>query len=584
MSNAKRVPSSTSSHSKSVAVIGCGPTALYFLKHVVDNPSRGLAITFFSASETLGAGMPYNAAWVGEDTLANIACEEIPDLEMAPDEWFRNQSDDWLHEHRLNQHLIGPGFIPSRHLLGQYFEKQFDTLLSSASNMGISIRCLRQVTVTDIVPAEAGMTIVFRQAEAENWLKFDYVVMATGHTWSADDISKPRYLTSPWPIEKLEKTEGQKIGLIGTSLSAVDACLTLARKNGIFTRDFDGRLQYLLSDDAPNFRIVMHSRRGLLPPVRVHFEYPRFELYSYISKSDIQMHIKENGGNLSLDFLFERVLKVVMKEKSPELYALIAAMDFETFVEFIQERRKSKEPFTYLREEYEVSVASIREKTPIFWKEVLDDMSYTLNFHIRYLKPADVLRVHKQLMPLLTYLVAVLPQQSCEQILALSEANCLSVIRIGDDLTITDGVDEAEARIVFSDVQTGQRVSLAYDIVVDCRGQKSIDLDDFPFRTLVETGIVTAAKIPAETPATNGISEDKIGIGGISVDDLFHPISSAGTSTKSMFILAAPALHGMYPYHSGLPFCSEVAKFAANEIKREMDGRPERLPLLQAVG
>ncbi|MCJ9669420.1 MULTISPECIES: FAD/NAD(P)-binding protein [unclassified Neorhizobium] len=567
MSKLELIPDLTPDYAKSVAVIGCGPTALYFLKHVVDNHSRGLSITFFSASDSLGSGMPYHRDWVGEQTLANIACEEIPDIETAPDEWLMGQSERWFAQNHMDSRPIGPGYIPTRHVLGEYFEAQFKAMLSNAAKVGITTRCLCQSTVTDVAPTKTGVSVAFRRGGGNETMEFESVVIATGHHWSGDDASRPRFMASPWPISKVMKAEGRNIGLIGTSLSAVDTCLALARKNGVFARDFDGRLKFLPNFDLHDFRIVMHSRRGLLPPVRVHFEHPRFEMYSYISQADIHTHIEQNDGHLSLDFLFERVLKTVLKEKSPEVHDIIAKMDFETFVGFLQKRRKARDPFELLREEYVISVASIRDRSPIYWKEVLDDITYTLNFHIRYLKPSDIMRVHNQLMPLLTYLVAVLPQQSCEQILALHEADCLSVVSIGNDLTILGGVDDEQASLVFRHPQTGQKTTLSYDFVVDCRGQQSIDLDDFPFQALVDAGVITAAKIKLEPEAANG--GDEMAIGGVSVDECFHPISSAGTSMRSIFILAAPIISGIYPYHSGLPFCSEVAKIAARALDKE---------------
>lgn len=571
MSNIKSISHSRHSHAKSVAVIGGGPTALYFLKHVVENGMHEVALTFFSTSETIGAGMPYSRAWVGTETLANIACEEIPDLETPPHDWLLSQSDNWLQENNINRLMIGPGFIPARYLLGQYFEEQFETLLSRAVNMGITVNCQRQVTVTDLLPTETGMTVVYRHPDGEEKIPFDYVIMATGHLWPDEDTSQPRLLASPWPISKLDAVDGHHIGLIGTSLSAIDTCLALARKNGVFARDFDGRLKYVASSDTPDLRIVMHSRRGLLPPVRVHFEYPRFEMYSYISQADMEDHIRQNGGHLALEFLFEHILKTVLKEKSPEAYSVISAMNFEAFVDFIQQRRKAKDPFTSLREEYEISVASVRDRTPIYWKEVLDDIAYTLNFHVRRLEPADVLRVHNQFMPLLTHLIAVLPQQTCEQILALHDADCLRVAGIGDNVAVVSGIDQAHADIVFNDLETNQRVSLSYDFVVDCRGQKPVDVEDFPFTTLVDAGLITAAKV--SLPQTTDGPDDALLIGGIDVDDLLRPVSKAGTSSKSLFILSAPLIHGMYPYHSGLPFCNEVAKKVADELLLVMRGR-----------
>ena len=182
---------------KSVAVIGCGATALYFLKHIVDNGSYGLALTFFSAPSSPGAGIPNDAERVGMEALANIACADVPDLPVAPEEWFASQSDRWLDEQQIERQLIEPGFIPTHQALEKYFEAQFQSLLHSAANIGLSVRSLRQTTVTDMQATDRGVMLTFYGSASDegNIIDFDYAVIATGHPcppapqWSAHQAS-----------------------------------------------------------------------------------------------------------------------------------------------------------------------------------------------------------------------------------------------------------------------------------------------------------------------------------------------------------------------------------------------------------
>lgn len=549
---------------ETVGVVGCGAAALYFLKHIVDNETPNIDITFFSSSKRLGAGMPYDSNIVGTESLSNIAAEEIPDLEVSLDTWLLSLPDARLQEYKLDRAMIGPGLIATRAVLGDYFQAQFEALVAEAARQGVGIRYYLGVNVTDVASSGARQNkIVFQQQSGrmDQSLLFDHVVIATGHHWPADENARGRVLSSPWPIAKLEKSDAQRIGLIGSSLSAVDACLALARKNGNFHRDFDGRLRFIKNNPSSPFEVVMHSRRGMLPPLRCHFEFPRFEMYQYVSEKMIRSHIKENGNHLSLDYLFEAVLKRVIAEKSPDLYEIIKPMSFEDFAAFHLDRRVCSNPFDLLRSDYALSFSSIHNKKPIFWREALDDVTYTLNFYNRYLDRRDIARLRSHLMPLISHVVAVLPQQSCEQLLAMNDAGCLAYQAVGDDIQFDDDSTPAKVNLTCTDPRTLEPVRLSYDLIVDCRGQKPLAFEDFPFRSMIEDGIIS----PASIASKEGSASDQI-LSGINVDEKFHPISRDGEVQSSIFILASPLISGLYPYHSGLPFCDEISKIAAGEV------------------
>ncbi|SCY90601.1 Uncharacterized NAD(P)/FAD-binding protein YdhS [Rhizobium sp. NFACC06-2] len=515
--------------------------------------------------------MPYSPKWVGPECLANIACNEIPPLNTLAQDWLLHRSDSWLADHGIARLSLGPGFIPTRAVLGEYLEAQFEELLAATVKMGITVRCVGGVNVSDITPTAEGVAVVFgNDTESSEILPFDYVVVATGHLWPGDNAS-PRIMSSPWPISKLQTANAKKIGLIGTSLSAVDSCLSLAHVNGSFQRDFNGRLKYIPHDVAAGFKITMHSRSGFLPTLRFYFEFPQFELFSYITRTDLHRHIAQNNNRLSLDFVFEDVVKSAIRTKSPELYDVIAPMTVEAFSDFMINSRKSNEPFELLRQDYAASFASIRDRRPIYWKEILDDVTYMLNFYTRYFEAADLLRVREHLMPLISHLVAVLPQKSCEELLALHDAGCLSVEAIGQSWKASVGDGQDSIDLVYEDHFTSKTVTRVYDLLIDCRGQKGIDFKDFPFPTLVETGMVAPAKISAEMLSDTGSYQmQDILLGGVNVDEAFHPVSAGGNTVTSLFILSAPLINGIYPYHSGLPFCNEIARIAVAALEADL--------------
>ncbi|ANP91654.1 MULTISPECIES: FAD/NAD(P)-binding protein [Rhizobium] len=551
-----------------IAIIGGGPTALYFLKHVVDAPLENTVLTFFSSAEQLGPGMPYSPSWVAKEHLANIACEEIPDLEQSPHEWLASQPDGWLADHNIRRAQIGPSFIPTRWVLGEYLNAQFTALAARAASHGIAVQYLNTVKVKDIEAiGDRRFGVIFEGVggfDAQR-LDFDKVVIATGHEWPSDPQPNTKFLTSPWPISRLTSTLAKSVGIIGSSLSAVDVCLTIARMNGEFIRDFDGRLEYVPDVLSRDLKIVLHSRRGLLPSLRFHFEYPRIQVHQYISEDEIRDHIAGNGGFLSLDFIFERSLKQAVAQKSVSLYAQIAHMDLEQFIGFMYERRQHHDQFGFLRQEYTTSFASLRNREPIFWKEILDDVAYTLNFYAKYLNKVDFDRTRNWLMPLVSHVVAFLPQQSCEQLLALNDAGHLTQATIsGDWSTTEDGGHQIS--LSYIDPDTEAKISLNYDLIVDCRGQRPAAFEKFPFPSLARQGTVSPAKIGASRLTQGRSGQENALVGGVDVDDRFHTIGEGGEVNKSLFVLAAPHIHGLYPYHSGLPFCNEATKIVARAL------------------
>lgn len=88
--------------------------------------------------------------------------------------------------------------------------------------------------------------------------------MATGHDWPKKTETKPGFFISPWPAVNLETIEDVSVGVLGTSLSGIDAVVSVATSHGSFLLDETGAMQYHTASDA-DFHITMMSRKGLLP-------------------------------------------------------------------------------------------------------------------------------------------------------------------------------------------------------------------------------------------------------------------------------------------------------------------------------
>ncbi len=104
--------------------------------------------------------------------------------------------------------------------------------------------------------------------------RFDHVIFATGHDWQETTEVKPGYFISPWPAPVLKTIPPCKVGILGTSLSGIDALITVATKHGVFLLDAAVGLQYqpLASTDA--FHFTMMPRKDVLPEADLYCEIP----------------------------------------------------------------------------------------------------------------------------------------------------------------------------------------------------------------------------------------------------------------------------------------------------------------------
>ena len=77
------------------------------------------------------------------------------------------------------------------------------------------------------------LTVKLPDGERKDYV-FDHVVMATGHDWPETTEIKPGFFMSPWPALALKKISACSVGILGTSLSAIDALITVSTAHGVF--------------------------------------------------------------------------------------------------------------------------------------------------------------------------------------------------------------------------------------------------------------------------------------------------------------------------------------------------------------
>ncbi len=565
-----------------VAIIGGGPSGIYVLKNLVGSGSSGLQITIINPDK-IGYSSPWSQPWACLDHMANIGSEEIPDLVQPVHEWLSHKEDGWLLERKIKRSDIHPRGLYPRIVMGEYFNEQYVLLCALAKNKGISVVGMEEHRVTDVEdrPRENRVSVSLVNSKDESSvMEVNKVVISTGHSWTKDkEVENRGCFETPWPITKLKDRKNHPIGLLGSSLSAIDVTIGMAMEHGRFETGPSG-LTYIPNPGTKHFKIVMHSRSGVLPNLRHYFEFPRLEIYRYIQPSEIDKHCRGNKGYLSLDFMFD-VFKQTMRKRDPSFYNKIKKFNLEGFVEYMMSDRRKRHPFELLQSELEESYESLASKRPIHWKEVLDDVVYTITFEGKKMSAEDMIRFNDNLMPFFSYISAFMPPQSAERLLALYKACKLEVVSIGD-ISLVE-ISESHEGAVLTYVDKSNRIQrVSYKTFIKCLGQKVLPFGHFPFKTLVKQQVVSPAELPfcdnqsavnlIEANSSHCLRTVKHGrnyfyeIGGIAVNDQFQAISTRGEKSERISVIGIAHIMGLFPYHPGLAFSAHSAEVVVDNI------------------
>ncbi|MCZ4224239.1 FAD/NAD(P)-binding protein [Pedobacter rhodius] len=562
---------------KKIAILGGGPSALFIFKRLVESERTDISIEIFEKSDKLGSGMPYSKAGANDEHITNVSGNEIPDLVTSVNDWIQTLPADLLTRFRINPDKFNDYKVMPRLLFGKYLTAQFDLLKNQAALSGILVETYLGKEVTDIIDYPEQNKVRVKLADQSEF-EYDNVIICTGHRWPKKFEGKiPGYFDSPYPPSKLEFKVNHRVAIKGSSLTAIDGIRTLARHNGEFKLDQNDKLLFEPAPGSEDFKIVMHSRNGMLPAIRFHLEDPHLLKDSILSKAEVAQNKAENDGFLALDFVFEKNFKEMFKEKRPEFYAIIKDLSMEDFVTIVMNKRERYEPFQLFKTEYFEAEESIKKEESVYWKELLAVLSFAMNYPAKYFSAEDMLRLQKTLMPLISIVIAFVPQSSVEEILALNEAGVLEIVSVGED-----GAEEAQPEggaIYHYTDEDGQRQSNQYDTFIDCVGQPHLSYQDLPYPSLISKKTVSPAKIKfkdnkagMEASKTNDKVEKGIdgcyylNVPGITINDNFQVINNYNALNDRIYMMAVPYIGGYNPDYSGLDFCEAASERIVNAL------------------
>ena len=274
------------------------------------NPSR-IGIQVFEKQDTFGPGFPHCHKYVMPFHITNMCAKDMGIV-------FGNSGDfhDWVETNRNELQDLFP-FIETafsspdigqdqcvhypRAVMGEYLKTRFQEAVQLARNLKLKVELYSNSEVISL--KENGDNIRLGVKHLLSGKSFqtdaDRVLIATGHWFEENE--QEQYFTSPWPAKNLLRKipTGEKVAVIGTSLSAIETVLTLS-SDGKFVRDDSGELEYVPSGNPRKF--ALYSRRGLLPKVR-----GKMGLYknTHLTREKVRHLLAENNGYLTLETVFQ---------------------------------------------------------------------------------------------------------------------------------------------------------------------------------------------------------------------------------------------------------------------------------------
>jgi uncharacterized NAD(P)/FAD-binding protein YdhS len=221
-----------------VAVVGGGASGTLTAIHLLASRAHDLTVTVHDASGELGKGLAYGTT--DRRHLLNVRSRHMsafPDIPSDLVEWAR----------RTGREPDAQAFLPRRDY-AVYLRETLDRLRDDRFGF-------RAERIRDVVPVGGGFEL---HATGGRVTEAATVVLAQGNHRPAplaiEGIPMPLsrwHLADPWDLGRLTGLPRDAVVvLVGTGLTAVDAAITLL-------------------GDAPDRRVVMVSRHGLLPKAHI---------------------------------------------------------------------------------------------------------------------------------------------------------------------------------------------------------------------------------------------------------------------------------------------------------------------------
>lgn len=555
---------------KKICIIGSGPTGIYTLKHLVNSPIP-LSVTIYEAEAEAGKGTPYLPGINDPIMLANIPSIEIPRLNETLVDWLYARPDDYLGAFGIVRNGInGRQFYP-RLVLGDYLHDQFVATVTEAGRRGHIIAVLPNKRVTDIAVQSDEILVTGTSGGAPFNALFDHVVLATGHNWPEQTQSRPGYFTSAWPATALQAIEGGHVGILGTSLSAIDALMTVATSSGSFIYDEGGTLQFRTGTERPDFHATLMSRKGLLPEADFYCPLPYLEP-KVCNSSAVERIISEGPTGL-LDKVFELFREeLVLADPQYASDLGLSQLNVDSFAEAYYGRRADVDPFIWAAANLAEAEQNMKNEFTVPWRYAIMITHEIIATVVPHLDAEDFARFNKSFKGIFIDEYATVPHLSIKRLLALRNASKLDILKLGKDYDISSDGLESGARLTMGEKE------VVFENFIDATGQSTLSARDLPFPTLIEQGAVQEAPT---YESLGFILNDSVSVvnrsGGIDVDECYRAKSISAGSNR-IYCAAIPFLLHKHPFVQGITSAAEIGEVVAHAIINDViDTQPLEL-------
>jgi uncharacterized NAD(P)/FAD-binding protein YdhS len=491
------------------AIIGGGLTATAMLIGFVNrvqekaekrqlDPAK-IRIQIFEKQDIFGPGFPHSGRFALPFHITNMCASDMGILDGKPLDfqnwvtsnsvnlanrfsWFRDSSSEPDGARKKCNHY-------PRAIMGEYLKTRFQEAVQLAQNVGLAVYLHPASEVIDLKQNGGQICLNIKDLSSKNYFSSDAdrVLLATGHWFEKND--QDHYFTSPWPAKKLLRNipKGEKVAVIGTSLSAIETLLTLT-SDGKFIRSRNGGLAYELPEDSRRF--FLYSRRGLLPKVRGKMGNYKNK---FLNRENLDRLLSDNRGNLTLDAIF----KLLDSELE---YAYGQTIDWKEIV------NPTGKPVDLLQRYLDDAINGDGPRGELIWQTILHQSFDMLGEVYLNLTIEDRRRFDKDYTSVFFTHAASQPSINAAKLLALMKAGIVEVIKLGDNYRLVKNEVKNCYEFIYRDIR-GNLKKDAFRYVVNARGQeKSLETNPSALaRNLLRSGTVLVEEIRSVgQPASSG--------------------------------------------------------------------------------
>jgi uncharacterized NAD(P)/FAD-binding protein YdhS len=355
------------------------------------------------------------------------------------------------------------------------------------------------------------------------------VILATGHSWPEDRETDAGHFVSPWSGLIDTAIPAGRVGILGTSLSAIDAAMATACQHGAFD---PSDTTFDLSSKGCDLQITLMSRQGLLPEADFWCPLP-YRPLRHLTPGAVQHELTAGPDGL-LDRLWHlMVAELIDADPVWSSRLRIAELSAQDFAEAYFAPRLSTDAFSWAKANLVEVQRNVEARHTVGWRYAILRMHEPIERAVEHLSEVDRERFGCLKRVFIDNYAAV-PPQSIKRLLALHEAGCLTILTLGDDY-IMDRHD------------TGTRVTTEsgdvhnFDVFIDARGQRALCSEDLPFPSL----------------------RDALPAGQVETDSSFALI---GAGNGRIFLPAAPYLLSRLPFVQGITASADMGAEVARVI------------------